>query len=488
MDSETPTGTRDGEVLSVDHLVALVRRLEQTIAELQVENARLKEQLADRDGRHPTQRLEEEYSLEAEDKRSGGKRRKKQKSSRRGRRTTEEKLAEADRREDVFPEGVPPADCTLHLSRVVWRIENGQAVLVAYHVYRGPHGEVATIPGTLGRSEYGIEISVALTFMVFIVRLSMDKVCQQLEFFWGLKLAKSQADALLNRLTREWEPEFDTLCTLLANSAVVHADETGWSINSVWAFLSEQVRIILFGVHKDGATLATLLPKDLFSGVLVSDDAAVYRDFTLAQKCWAHLIHKAIRLTLLQPDHEDYRSFLTGLLELYRKACRLKQDRRLKPSTRERKALSLEDDLWTLCGERFTDQTSPATAAEHDFVNLVNELLRLMEAEELFTFVTHPAVPGTNNESERTLRDAANDRKTGRTSKTLRGARRRTVLTSVLESLRLSLPTFTLTHVLEEVTAWLTSGRSRFQQLLESLNLPPPESSPLDALLPATGV
>ena len=184
MDAETPTGTSDGEALSVDRLVALVRRLEQTIAELQVENSRLKGQLEDRDGQHPTLRLEDEYYLEAEDKRAGGKRRKKQKSSRRGRRTTKEKLAEADRHEDVFPEGVSPDDCTLHLSRVVCRIENGQAVFVAYHVYRGPGGEVPMIPGMLGRSEYGIEISVALTFMVFIVRLSMDKVCQQLEFFW----------------------------------------------------------------------------------------------------------------------------------------------------------------------------------------------------------------------------------------------------------------------------------------------------------------
>ena len=486
MDSETLTGTRDDDGLSVDDLVALVRRLEQTIAELQVENARLKGQLEDRDGQHPTQRLDDEYSLEAEDKRSGGKGRKKQKSSRRGRRTTAEKLAEANRHEDVFPDDVSPDDCSLHLSRVVRRIENGQTVLVAYHVYHGPHGEVPTIPGTLGRSEYGIEIYVALTFMVTIMRLSMDKVCQQFEFFWGLKLAKSQADALLNRLAREWEPEFDTLCTLLANSAVVHADETGWSINSVWAFLSEQVRIIVFGVHKDGATLATLLPKDLFGGVLVSDDAAVYRGFTLAQKCWAHLIRKAIKLTLLQPGNLEYRTFLTGLLELYRNACRHKCDRRLKPSTREQKVLLLETDLWTLCGSRFKDDTPPATDAERDFVNLVNELLRLMEAEELFTFVTHPAVAGTNNESERTLRDAANDRKTGRTSKTLRGARRRTVLTSVLESLRLSLPSFTLAHVLEEVTTWLTSGRSRFRQMLEAHNLPPPEHSPLDALLPAT--
>ncbi|MGA2930360.1 MAG: hypothetical protein ABSG43_31120, partial [Solirubrobacteraceae bacterium] len=30
-----------------------------------------------------------------------------------------------------------------------------------------------------------------------------------------------------------WEHEFDTLCTLLANSLVVHTDETSWSINSV---------------------------------------------------------------------------------------------------------------------------------------------------------------------------------------------------------------------------------------------------------------
>ncbi|MGZ0170297.1 MAG: IS66 family transposase [Planctomycetales bacterium] len=145
---------------------------------------------------------------------------------------------------------------------------------------------------------------------------------------------------MLNQLTRQWEPEFVTLCTLLANSAVVHADETGWSIHSVWAFLWEQVRMILFGVHKAGETLATLLPKDRFDGVLVREDASVYRGFTLAQECWAHLLCKTIRLTLLQPGNEEYRTFLTGLLALYRNASRLQQDRRLKSSTRKKKALA----------------------------------------------------------------------------------------------------------------------------------------------------
>jgi hypothetical protein len=127
METEREPGTRRDEELSVDKLVDLVRQLQQTIRELQAENARLKEQLKDLDGRHPTQRLDEEYSLESEEKRSRSKRRRQQKSPRRGRRSTEEKLAEADRHETVFPDDVSPDDCTPHYSRVVWRIENGLA-------------------------------------------------------------------------------------------------------------------------------------------------------------------------------------------------------------------------------------------------------------------------------------------------------------------------------------------------------------------------
>lgn len=31
-------------------------------------------------------------------------------------------------------------------------------------------------------------------------------------FFWKLPLSKSQADALLNQLSRAWESEFERLC------------------------------------------------------------------------------------------------------------------------------------------------------------------------------------------------------------------------------------------------------------------------------------
>jgi len=110
------------------------------------------------------------------------------------------------------------------------------------------------------------------------------------------------------------------------------------------------------------------------------------------------------------------------------------------------------------------------TPHERDFTNLVHELMRLVLAEELFTFVRVEGVDATNNLSERLLRNPAQDRKTGRTSKTEAGAHRRSVIVSVLESLRANLERFDLGTVLEEVKRWMENGISRFaEQLRERL-------------------
>ena len=96
-----------------------------------------------------------------------------------------------------------------------------------------------------------------------------------LNFFQNLRLRKAPADALLYRWSRHGERQFDVLCLLMANSLVVPADETRWSLNSVWAFLSEKARVLLFGVHKDADTLEKILDPATFAGIVISDDAAV---------------------------------------------------------------------------------------------------------------------------------------------------------------------------------------------------------------------
>jgi hypothetical protein len=366
---------------------------------------------------------------------------------------------------------------------------------VAYEIYRGPKDQYGSIPGVLGRGEFGLEVVVQIAYLVYIVGLSFDKVCLLLQFLQNLPLKKSQADALLRRLSRHWQNEFDVLCTLLANALVVHTDETSWSINSVWAFLSEKARLVSFGVHKDAATLEQILDPASFKGLVISDDAAVYANFSQAQKCWAHLLRKAIKLTLQEPNDPEYRALTDRLLEIYRKACRVQCDGRLGDAGRLRKVAALEDEILELCAPHWVLDLPPLEdGPQNDYRLLVNEVMRLLLDERLLTFVTakattqpnrvKQAVAGTNNEAERTLRGAATARKTDRTNKTLTGARRQTIIVSVLESLRVYLPTFTLASVTVEIHLWCETGRSCFTRLLQKLKLPTPTASVLDKLLP----
>jgi transposase len=480
--------------IDAQRVVDLIGTLQHELHAAKQRIAELEKQLAGSSG---PAKVDAPFSLRAEEKRQearGQKRRQRKGKGRRGRVRTADKVEQAERTEEVYPDGVAPSDCWLSHTRPVWRLEKGRAVLIAYRVYRGPNNHYGKVPGVLGRSEFGLEVVVAIAYQVYVVGLSFDKVCLVRNFFQNLKLCKSQADALLHQLARHWHHEFDVLCTLLANSLVVHRDETSWSLNSVWAFLSEQARLLLFGVHKDADTLKLLLDPDTFAGIVISDDAAVYAHFTQAQKCWAHLLRKAIKLTLQDPTNVDYRQFADRLLEIYRAACRVQRDGRLGDAGRARKVAVLDDAILELCGPLWFADLPGLEGLDDDYRLLANEVMRLMLAQELFTFVTAKPVAqpngatqtvgATNNEAERTLRNPAGARKTGRTNKTVHGARRQTILTSVLESLRLYLTTFTLPNVIAEVQGWMATGRSCFEALLEKLGLPRPAQSILDQLLP----
>jgi hypothetical protein len=457
--------------LTVEQVFDLLEKQEQTNRRLQAEIDRLKQRLAQyepevqsegKQGDSPTG-TSTRYSLEAEEKRRR-RRRKKKKSP--GRRKTHLKFADASRKEDIYPDNARHADCHLARERAVWRLEDGRAVLVGYRVFRGPDGVEARIPGVTKRCEYGIEILVVLSFLVYVIGISLDKACVVLRFFCRLPLSKSQADALLRQLARHWETEFDTLCDLLVYATVVYMDETGWKVGSqgcsLWTFASKFHRVFLFGCRKDGDTLDQMLPPDQFEGVGVSDDAAVYRRrFVQGQKCWAHLLRKAIRLAVLYPRKTTYQRFLDQLLQLYYDAKRAAADRRLGPTGRESRVSELEGRLCELCNP-FCSQKPHMKPHERDFANLANELLERMMDEELFTFVLNPEVEPTNNLPERLQRSPAQDREAGRTSKTAAGAHRRSVIVSVLESLRVNLAEFTLDSVLEEVRRWMEEGVSLF--------------------------
>jgi transposase len=462
--------------LSVEQLLDIFEKLQQTIRRLEADKRRLTQRLTQYEpeaasgaANQPTPNSP--YSVDAENQRRGGRRRRKKSP---GRTPTELKFAEAEHVDDIYPDGVRHADCQLVRERAVWRLIDGKAVRVGYRIFAGPDGKEPRIPGVTPRCEYGIEILVVLAFLVYLIGISLDKACEVFGFFCQLPLSKSQADALLRQLANHWEDEYDTLCALIAHAAIVYMDETGWKVGtekcSLWAFASKLHRVFLFGCHKDDATLDAMLPPDVFEGIGVSDDAGVYQNrFTQAQKCWAHLLRKAIKLAMMFPSESKYQQFLDGLLEIYRDGKRSAADGRLGEAGRKHRVVELEGRLCELLLPHPLETTSGMPPHERDFTNLVNELGRLVMAEELFTFVLEPEVEATNNLSERNLRSPAQDRKAGRTNKTAKGAHRRSVIVSVLQSLRVNLANFNLPAVLEETGRWMKAGLSLFAEQWRAL-------------------
>ena len=464
--------------VSVADVLDAIERLEKRVRTLQRENhiLRLRTRLEKYGPPPPPNDAEAtptDYSLSGQEKR---RRRRRSRPARRGRRRLSEKLDLVQRWVDVYPDGVAPTDCVLVRIRIAWRLSDShQAELVGYRLYRRRgQRDAAQPPGLLPRCEYGIEIVATLAFLTTVMRLSLDRACELLDFFWALPLPKSQANALLDQLAKHWQPEFDALCELITLAVVLHVDETSWPVGndhtSLWVFLSSLHSVFQFGVHKDKPTLEQTLPPDVFQGTLVSDDAAVYQNrYASAQKCWAHLLRKAIKLALLYPDQPAYQRFLDDLLAVYRRARRYQQDQRLSPAGRARKVAELHDAVWDACAPHQEIWEHPRTPEQHDFSNLVHELFRLIEHDELFTFVRQPEVDATNNESERTLRGPALDRKEGRTSKTTHGTWRRSVLVSVLDSLRKNLHPFRLASVAAELLRWGREGISLFRRQLADM-------------------
>jgi hypothetical protein len=475
----------DGEPIDVGALLDFIERLQSVLQKAEAKALELEKMVEKLSG---SVRLEDPYSVSAEEKRQQERELKKSRKARDktlkqklGRRSNDTKLKAAERIERVIPEGFTEDQCVLSHVRPVFRFESNRALIVAYEVWvHRPTKTYGKIPGVIGRSGYGLEFILAVAYQVYSLGLSFDKVALLTQFFQGLKIGKSQIDAMLNQLARHLEREFDNLCSLVANSMILHADETSWSINSVWAFVTESARVLLHGVHKDASTLEVIVNPAMFGGLVVSDDAAVYSRFNKTQKCWAHLLRKSIRICLLQPNDQRFEALRDGLFEIYRKAVRLQDDRRYQDEGRRDAVYRLQDKLHDLiCVECEIHEGQCYQGALEEFRLLINELLKLSVDESLFSFVTTPPAPrpngtelqasGTNNEAERTLRLTAKARKCDQASKTVRGARRRTIIVSTMESVRYFVRTYTLATITAEILSWTANGVSCFELHLQSI-------------------
>ncbi len=441
-----------------------VNEKDRKLEELEKENGQLKDELKKMAMAKEAKRPRfPDYSVKKQEKKLQTKER--QKST--GRIPLKEKLKLVEFEKDVYPKGVEPKDCVIVSHRIVTHLKDGRKEVWLYHIYRKKWGvERGKLDDVFGTSEYGIEIVVAIAFLVYGLGIPHTATCQILAFFCGIEMKKAEVNTLINQLSKSWQKEFEKIADLMVLSLFIHIDESGWKIGKencyTWIFKSLTHTILLYGEKRDEAVLDRILPRDLFKGIGITDCYKMYeKRFTKAQKCWAHFLRKAIKLMLLYPEKKQYRDFFEELYRIFMEAKELKQ----KTGDKIEGVENLEAKIKKICMEIERKMSKDTEKDEREFVNLQKNLVRNLK--DLFTFVQVEGVEPTNNHGEQGLRHVARSRNNYQTSKTKKGAKRHSIIASILFSLKQNLKEFTLKSVTQEAIRWRTEGQSLFDRQLQ---------------------
>jgi len=413
------------------------------------------------------------YSVDSQNKRDG----EKEKSLIRGKRQKkidrEKQVSEIVK---VYPENIEKTRCYKFKTRIITHIKDGKSVVIKYIIYRenagkGISGKIGKMKRVLPHTDYGLEVGLITVFLKNELGLSHTQTQKIFSFFCQLEISSSQIDNLLSQVSKIWKKDFEAISDLMVLATVIYLDETGWRVGSkncfAWIFESLNHTLFLYGETRKEEVLDKILPRKQFDGIGISDCYRIYENrFKESQKCWAHFLREIISLSLLYPENKEYETFLKSLGKIFSDSKKLKLEK-ISPLEKEKRIIRLNKRILEICTRKEEKMNKDTKRNHRKFVNLQKRLVR--NIDDLFTFVRHKNVDPTSNRAERGLRKTALQRNAYQTSKSVAGAKRLSILTSVMTSLKQNLPNFSLETVLEEVSSWQISGASLFENQLKSV-------------------
>jgi transposase len=290
-------------------------------------------------------------------------------------------------------------------------------------------------PGHLGHARFDAGLHAAVTTLHVLARLPYRLIQAVLQWLYGLTLSVGEIRAMCHRVAEAGQPAYTALKAEIRGSPHVHIDETGWRESGqhgyLWAFVTKTVQY--FERH---ATRSSQVPRDVlgedFDGTIGCDGYVGY-DALLRwlQRCWAHWLRYAHRLTTKYPEAAAAHAWADALHALYLRATALVATPGYadRPETeREAQRLACERELLALA-------TPAQTADVKEWRNLATYLVR--HVHEAFVFVQHPSIPPDNNAAERALRPPVTKRKICGGTRSAAGSADMAVLLSLLQTARL---------------------------------------------------
>lgn len=391
---------------------------EQRIAELEKENAALRDELA-------------KLRKEIEEWKRGFRERGKRRTSRtEGRRARSGKprgrkpghpgaWAKVPERIDDEVEHLMPAECSCG-GTVVSTGETESTVVVdiprvvpqhtrhVAHVGRCERCKksvVAKVPGataagkTVATMSLGPNVQAMALGLRFEQNVPLGKIGAFLGQWYGISITSSGLSQMFDRLRRRSAQSYEELVELARASAVVGLDETGHRQDGVpgWMWLMRTDRVSVFRVELSrGGWVAEAMLGENFKGVVCSDFYSVYtgHDDWLHGYCGAHTIREAKKIAEVSPcaATEEFRDRLIAFYAAG-KAAAASGDRNARKAARIRLG-------HLISSTNFVDFT--------DIVRLQERLH--VHKPGVTLFIDRPDVPATNNATERDIRAHARHR------------------------------------------------------------------------------
>jgi transposase len=331
----------------------------------------------------------------------------------------------------------PVRPCRGSRTRVIEDIPADITPVVTEHtIHRSwcPHCKTTvepTVPDALPGSSIGLRVVVLSAWLHYLPGTTLAQIIDVFDFHLQFTLSSGGLIQMWRRLREillAWDLEIQAQAL---DSAVLHADETGWRVNGktywLWCFASTDVTYYMIDRKRGSPALKRFFRKE-FAGVLVTDFWAAYNAVVCAkkQKCLPHLLRDLKRTQHYHKPGGDWPAFSKQLKRLIRDSIRLSKRRQeLPPEAFASRRRRLDVRLRELLAQPWEQRHAR---------RLVKRLRR--HGSELFTFLDHPEVPSDNNHGEREIRPAVIIRKNSYANGSEDGAETQAVLMSVFRTLK----------------------------------------------------
>lgn len=281
----------------------------------------------------------------------------------------------------------------------------------------------------------GPDLAALIVYLSMDMRLSRNQVQRFLFDLFGLKLSIGSLQNCLLESARALSPIEQQLANDLLRDSLIHADETAhpeamhrlW----LWVFVNARTALFLIG-YRNKEILNNLLDSVLprFSGWLMSDGYAVYRDHPKRLRCWTHLIRKVVGVS--ESYQTSARTLGDQMLRHLKHVMSAIYQAREGPDQGQRSIA--EEHQATLDALRHVCETMALST--HDKTRALGREF-LNDWDAIFRILEYPAWPLTNNEAERALRHWVILRKITYGTRSPQGSRALALFASVITTCRL---------------------------------------------------